>query len=196
MATSSSTNNQAVVNTIFCIQSTTTFAVWKKPAVPSIVGGRWTIQDSEGCEKFKLEESALKEPELALKESNGNPILTVKPKGKKQWNVFTTMESVLQPGKKKSKTPDLLFTVETSGDYSKIEVSLKDYTIEGSFAKRIFTISHISRGVAAKVELNNKVEDKKIDSVYNVEVQTGFDQAFIFGLVAVFEQIRKRLTKK
>jgi hypothetical protein len=48
------------------------------------------------------------------------------------------------------------------------------------------------------VKLNNQVdvETIKIDSAYNVEVKPGYDQAFIFGLVAVFEQIRKRLTKK
>jgi len=193
-AASSSTSNQAVVNTQFCINSTTTFAVWKKPAVPSIVGGRWIIQDSEGREKFKLEELPLKEPGLVVKDSDGKLILTVKPEdkmlnlsGKHQWNVFPTMESVLQ-------APKPLFTVKTSRDYSKIEVSLTDYKIEGSFAKRIFTISHISRGVAAEVKLNNQLEGTEIDSVYNVEVKTGYDQAFIFGLVAVFEQIRKRRT--
>jgi uncharacterized protein YxjI len=201
-ATNSPTSNQdnidvtrlAVVDLKFCLRSPTIFAVRKKPAVPSIVGGRWIIQDSEGREKFKLEELPLKEPGLIVKDSDGKLILTVKPEdkmlnlsGKHQSNVFPTMESVLQ-------APKPLFTVKTSRDYSKIEVSLTDYKIEGSFAKRIFTISHISRGVAAEVKLNNQLEGTEIDSVYNVEVKTGYDQAFIFGLVAVFEQIRKRRT--
>jgi hypothetical protein len=210
-ATNSPTSNQdnidvtrlAVVDLKFCLRSPTIFAVRKKPAVLSIVDGI-VIQDSEGREKFKLEELPLKERGLAVKDSDRKLILTVKPEdkilnlpGQNQWYVFRTMESVLQPGTKKLKAPERLFTVQTSGYYSKIEVSQKGYKIEGSFAKRIFTISHISGDIsriAAEVKLNNQVEDIKIDSVYNVEVKTGYDQAFIFGLVAVFEQIR--LTKK
>jgi len=186
---------RSVVNPKFCLNSLTKFIVRKKPAVCSNVGGI-VIQDSEGREKFKLEELALKEPGLALKDSDGKLILTVKPEGTNKWNVFPTVES-------KSVNSEPLFIVKISACYSKIEVSLRDYEIEGSFAKRMFKISDISRDnsrIAAEVKLKNlfhyNVETIQIDNAYNVEVKPRYDQAFIFGLVAVFEQIRKRPTKK
>jgi uncharacterized protein YxjI len=198
---------RSVVNPKFCLNSLTKFIVRKKPTVCSNVGGI-VIRDSEGREKFKLEELALKEPGLALKDSDGKLILTVKPEGTNKWNVFPTVESksVNSTGKKESEP---LFIVKISACYSKIEVSLRDYEIEGSFAKRMFKISDISRdnsGIAAEVKLKNQVklnnllqdnvETIQIDNAYNVEVKPRYDQAFIFGLVAVFEQIRKRPTKK
>jgi len=192
---------RSVVNPKFCLNSLTKFIVRKKPTVCSNVGGI-VIRDSEGREKFKLEELALKEPGLALKDSDGKLILTVKPEGTNKWNVFPTVESksVNSTGKKESEP---LFIVKISACYSKIEVSLRDYEIEGSFAKRMFKISDISRDnsrIAAEVKLNNLLQDNvetiQIDNAYNVEVKPRYDQAFIFGLVAVFEQIRKRPTKK
>jgi len=45
-----------------------------------------------------------------------------------------------------------------------------------------------------QVNLNNLLQDEvetiQIRSVYNVKVEPGYDQAFIFGLVAVHEQLR------
>jgi hypothetical protein len=215
--TSSSTIKQAVVDTKFCINSTTTFVVRKKPPVNSRVGGSWIIQDPQDPQdkKFELEELARREPGLALKDSGGNLILTVKPEDtmldmilnffgtplsvkKQRWNVFLTMK------------PQHSFTVGTSGVNWKIEVPWTDYKFEGSFVdpgisqSPIFKIFHISRDnsrIAAaevkldnQVKLNNQVDHTKIYSVYDVKVEPGYDQAFIFGLVAVFEQIR--LTKK
>jgi hypothetical protein len=195
-AADASTSNEEViklrpvVNNKFCSNSRSTFTVRKMPPVSYNVGVI-VIEDSEGCKKFIVEE-------LALKESDGNLILTVEPKdmmlnltGQKQWKAFP--KSDLEP----------LFTLKYSGPKNSIKVSLTnskrcDYEIEeGSFEKPIFTIFDMSGDIpriAAEVNLNNLLRDDKekikIKSAYNVEVEPGYDQAFIFGLVAVLEQLR------
>jgi len=182
---------QPVVNIKFCSNLRTTFTVRKMPPVSYNVGSI-VIEDSEGCKKFIFEE-------LALKERDGNLILTVEPKdmmlnltGQKQWKAFTKGD--LEP----------LFTLKYSGPKNSIKVSLTnskrcDYEIEkGSLEKDIFTISDMSGAIpriAAEVDLNNRLRDDmesiKIKSAYKVEVGPGYDQAFIFGLVALLDQLRK-----
>jgi uncharacterized protein YxjI len=200
-----------VVNNDFCSDLPITFTVRKKPLVSSNVDSvdSIVIEDSKGSKKFIFEGSA-------LKDSDGNLILTVKPKEGIMANLLSIMANLLgimqnPPGQKQWEASlkddsEPLFTLKYSGRNKSIKVSLTnskryDYEIEeGSLEKDKFTIFFISGAgpqIAAKVNLNNRLpDDTEVKSAYNVQVEAGYDRAFIFGLVAVLEQIRKRPTKK
>nr|ADE76445.1 unknown [Picea sitchensis] len=205
-AANASTSNEEVIkfvpggNDNFRSNSPITFTVRKMPPVSSS-GGSIVIQDSEGSAKFIFEGSA-------LKDSDGNLILTVKPKEGIMANLLGIMANLLGimqnlPGQKQWEASlkdhsELLFTLKYSGPKNSIKVSLTnskrcDYEIEkGSLEKDNFTISDMSGGIrriAAEVNRNYFLGDIKIKSTYDVEVEPGYDQAFIFGLVAVLEQL-------
>ncbi|GLJ11801.1 hypothetical protein SUGI_0177330 [Cryptomeria japonica] len=189
-----------VVSKQFCSTSLKVFTVRKRPC--TINGGGFVVMDSShGDEIFRVEGcgAAVKDRAL-LQDAEGNGVLCIKREVgivqvfslHKKWKGFVPDEI---DGHEKPifKASSSICSANDSVKVSLIQSKAKkgwDYEIVGSFAERACTIYDDSHAIAAKVSLNNVVKDAiRSKDVYNVEVQAGIDQAFVFGLVAVLEKL-------
>ncbi|GLJ31667.1 hypothetical protein SUGI_0636310 [Cryptomeria japonica] len=202
--TQSSAIMRPVVSKKFCSTSHKVFTVRKRPC--TINGGGFVVMDShQGNEVFRVDGCgpAVKDHAL-LKDSKGNHILSLKRKVGilqvfslgEQWKGFVPdeMEGLMKPLFKASSSSPINCFANNSVKVSLIESNNSgkgwEFEILGSFSERACTIYDKSQAIVAEVSMNKTRKDSiQSKDVYSVEVQAGFDQAFVFGLIAVLRNL-------
>ncbi|XP_068657800.1 protein LURP-one-related 6-like [Aristolochia californica] len=185
-----------IVSKIYCSSSPLVFIVRNRP--PAVNGGGFVVTNcrqemvfrADGCGNLGTK------GKLIVRDGDGASLLVIRRMGgviqalsaHKQWKGYTHDE-----GEEK-----LVFSLKEPSAWAlknKITVSIGshgrdwDFEVRGSFVGRDCCIRDRGRNVAAQVGIVEVKELMGSKDVYHVVVQPGVDQAFVFGVIAVLDNI-------
>lgn len=185
--------------------SPATLTVWKKSLVFN--GNGYTVYDSSGNLVFRVDNYAYDaKHQLFLMDAAGNVLLTLLHKRlslNNRWEAYRgdRYGSEIEPAFSVIKSVSTLFS--RSKQSAKVvlnpakrqNMKLCDYEIDGSLCNRVFsfTVFGPSREIIAQAK--RKVATPEImlgNDVLSLVVQPGIDQAFVMGLLIIFNQIISR----
>ncbi|GLJ10554.1 hypothetical protein SUGI_0130470 [Cryptomeria japonica] len=186
---------RALVNEKFCLNSRTIFTVWRKSLVFN--GNGFTVYDSFGNLVFRVDNYASNaDKEMALMDHIGNVLITMRRKTmsiQNRWEAF-------RGNPKECKEP--IFTVTKSSPFSnkttaKVTVNNNgqsyrgcNFQIDGSLQKASCTISNANGDIVAQVKRKEARSDIMLgEDVISLVIQPRVDQAFIMGLLVIFNQM-------
>ncbi|KAF5195857.1 Lurp-one-like protein [Thalictrum thalictroides] len=195
-----------VVSKLYCSPSQANFIVRRRPRV--INGGGFVVTNNNSQKVvFKVDGCGILgvEGELVLKDSDGESLLLIRRKGgivqalciNRQWKGY----KINFEGDEK-----LVFTLKEPVSYivKKIPVKIMveprcnkdwDFEVKGSFQDRACSIVDSKGNIVAQVVVNNELEEMRLSKdLYHVVVQPGYDQAFVFGVIAVLDNIHNEST--
>ncbi|KAF3783709.1 LURP-one-related 16 protein [Nymphaea thermarum] len=184
-----------VLSKQFCSISQTTFSVRKRPR--AVQGGGFVVTNCSGLDlAFRTEACAGLgvKGELVLRDSNGIALFLVRKKAvsfHRQWRAY----SLDYEGTEKLifcvKEPLLCFAKKCSLKVQLAASSFNswDFEISGSFIDRQCTITDHRGKLVAEIRAQNKAGTLVSKDLYYVIVQPGFDQAFVFGIIAILDNI-------
>lgn len=184
--------------------SPVTFTVWKKSLVFN--GSGYTVFDSSGNLVFRVDNYAYDPShQLFLMDTAGNVLLTLLHKRlsfNDRWEayrgdrygcgikpVFSVLKSALTLFSSKPSAKVVLNPTKRRN------TNLCDYEIEGSLCNpsSSFTVFGSSRQIIAQAKRKVAKPDIMLgEDVLSLVVQPGIDQAFVMGLLIVFNQIFSR----
>ncbi|CAD6260749.1 unnamed protein product [Miscanthus lutarioriparius] len=192
-----------VVSKIFCSGTPTMLMIRRRPIV--VNGGGFVVTDLSHNIVFVVDGCGIlgSKGELMVKDGEGEPILFISKKGgivqalstRNKWNGY----SIDYQGKNK-----LVFSLTdpksctAQGAPIRIHIEPKrncknwDFEIGGSFADRDCTIVDCTRKIVAQMGMKELIGGKDF---YHVEVQSGYDQAFIIGVMAILDSIHGESTR-
>ncbi|XP_068661419.1 protein LURP-one-related 6-like [Aristolochia californica] len=188
-----------IVSKIYCSSSPLVFFVRNRPH--AVNGGGFVVTNCRQEVVFRVDGCGTlgTEGKLILRDGDGAPLLVIiRRKGgvvqalssSKLWKGYTQEE---EEGAEK-----LVFSLKEPSAWSiksKITVSIEphgrgwDFEVKGSFVSRNCCISDRRGNVAAQVGIVEVKELLRSKDVYHVVVQPGADQAFVFGIIAVLDNI-------
>ncbi|KAJ1271208.1 hypothetical protein BS78_06G111000 [Paspalum vaginatum] len=196
-------NNIPVVSKIFCSGTPTILMIRRRPVV--VNGGGFVVTDLSHNVAFVVDGCGIlgSKGELKVKDGEGQPILSISKKGgivqalstRNKWNGY----SMDYRGKE-----TLVFSLTdlksciAQGAPIRIHIEPKrhcknwDFEISGSFADRDCTIVDCTRKIVAQMGRKEMIRGKDF---YHVEVQPGYDQAFIIGVMAILDNIHGESTR-
>ncbi|XP_077239958.1 LURP-one-like protein (DUF567) [Tasmannia lanceolata] len=201
-----SNNLMPVVSKLFCSPSQVVFTVRNRPHV--VNGGGFVVLSTNQTVVFKVDGCGTLgiKGQLILRDGEGESLLFVRRKGgivqalsvNKQWKGY----AIDYEGEQK-----LVFSLREPTSWtlkgSSIRVSVEpkrnnydwDFEIKGSFVDRACRINDRKGNIVAQVRKVEEVEKLMASKdVYHVVVQPGFDQAFVFGVIAVLDNINNEST--
>ncbi|KAG6428550.1 hypothetical protein SASPL_112802 [Salvia splendens] len=199
MATKSSV--LPIVSKVYCAPSEVILAVRRRPNVAN--GGGFVVADVAQRVLFRVDGCGVigKKDELILKDGDGNDLLLIRRKG-------GTIEALSLTRKWKGFAYDfvgsekLIFTLkEPNSCFStqnrlRISVESKElcshgsFEVQGDFPARACTIVSPMGDVVALIGVNKELQRLMgTRDMYHVEIKAGFDQAFVFGVIAVLDYI-------
>ncbi|CAN6478689.1 unnamed protein product [Victoria cruziana] len=184
-----------VLSKQFCSISQTTFSVRKRPR--AVHGGGFVVSDcssqqlifrTEACAAFGVK------GELVLRDSDGIALFLVRKKAvsfHRQWRAYSLDYEGIERLIFSVKEPLLCFTKKCSLKVQLATSSFNawDFEISGSFTGRACTIKDHGGKLVAEVRAQNKAGTLVSKDLYYVIVQPGFDQAFVFGIIAILDNI-------
>ncbi|GLJ50755.1 hypothetical protein SUGI_1081120 [Cryptomeria japonica] len=177
----------------FCSTSTTVFTVWKKSLL--LNGKGFTVFDSFGHLVFRVDNYASNtKNEVFLMDDAGQLLLTLR---RKKWSVGKRWEA-FRGDPMESEKPEFSL-IKSLGFSNKItanvftngsrKTKVCDYQIEGS-CKSSCTIFSASGEIIAQVKRKEAKSDVMLgNDILNLVVEAGVDQAFVMGLLIIFNQI-------
>ncbi|KAG2572396.1 protein LURP-one-related 6-like [Panicum virgatum] len=196
-------NNIPVVSKIFCSGTPTMLMIRRRPIV--VNGGGFVVTDLSHNVVFAVDGCGIlgSKGEIMVKDGEGEPILFISKKGgivqalstRNKWNGY----SMDYQGKDK-----LVFSLTdpksciAQGAPIRIHIEPKrhcknwDFEIGGSFADRDCKIVDCTRKIVARMGRIELIGGKDF---YHVEVQSGYDQAFIIGVMAILDNIHGESTR-
>ncbi|KAG9458110.1 hypothetical protein H6P81_002618 [Aristolochia fimbriata] len=189
-----------IVSKIYCNSSSPlVFVVRNRP--PAVNGGGFVVSNCRQEVVFRVDGCGTlgTKGKLILRDANAAPLLVIRRKGGvvqalsvyKQWRGYAQEEGA----------ETLVFSLKEPSSWalkSKIRVSIGphcsgwDFEVKGSFVDRDCCIRDRRGNVAAQVgvvQVMKESEESNKDYVYHVVVQPGVDQAFVFGVLAVLDNI-------
>ncbi|KAF6146620.1 hypothetical protein GIB67_008906 [Kingdonia uniflora] len=195
---------EPIVKRTYCSQSLTTFRVRKRPR--AVHGGGFVVTNSSQRDIFTLDGCGKTgtSGKLILRSDSEVEVLTIH---------RIKALSIYQEWRGSKVGFDdverLVFTLKESSSFlvkkNPIKISLKprstkkdwDFEIQGSFPNKSCDIVDSRGYIMAKVWIEDETKNMKIsnDYLYNVTVQPGFDQAFVFGVIAVLDNIHDESTR-
>ncbi|KAG6431644.1 hypothetical protein SASPL_109725 [Salvia splendens] len=199
MATKSSV--LPIVSKVYCAPSEVILAVRRRPNVAN--GGGFVVADAAQRVLFRVDGCGVigKKDELILKDGDGNALLLIRRKG-------GTIEALSLTRKWKGFTYDfvgsekLVFTLKepnscfSTQNMVRISIESKElcshgsFEVHGDFPARACTIVSPMGDVVALIGVNKELQRlMRTRDMYHVEIKAGFDQAFVFGVIAVLDYI-------
>ncbi|RWR95884.1 protein LURP-one-related 6 [Cinnamomum micranthum f. kanehirae] len=194
------TNLSPIVSKIFCAPTPVVFIVRNRPHV--VNGGGLVVTDSNHKEVFRVEGCGTlgTKRELVLRDGDGELLLLIRRKGgvvqalsvHKQWRGYMAdyegveklVFSMKEPTSWASRSRPIRVTIGP-----KSHTRHWDFEIKGSFVERSCSINDHGGNFVAQVMAMEEVESVGSKEIYHVVVQPGFDQAFVFGVIAVLDNI-------
>ncbi|PIA54537.1 hypothetical protein AQUCO_00900829v1 [Aquilegia coerulea] len=195
-----------VVSKFYCSPSQTNFLVRRRPHV--INGGGFVVTNNNQKPVFKVDGCGTLgvEGELILRDCDGEPLLLIRRKGgvvqalciNRQWKGY----KIDYEGDEK-----LVFTLKEPVSYIVKKIPVKivveprcnkdwDFEVKGSFRDRACSIIDSKGNIVAQVGVKNEFEELRLSKdLYHVVVQPGYDQAFVFGVIAVLDNIHNESTR-
>ncbi|KAH6828555.1 LURP-one-like protein [Perilla frutescens var. hirtella] len=196
------TNNNVlpIVSKVYCAPSEVVLAVRRRPNVAN--GGGFAVADSTQRVVFSVDGCGVlgKKQELILRDGDGNALLLIRRKGAivealnltRKWKGYSYVDLV---GSDK-----LVFTLKepNSSCFStnariKISIESKELCSHGSFevlgdfpGRSCTIVSPMGDVIGVNKELQRLMASR---DMYQVEIKAGFDQAFVFGVIAVLDYI-------
>ncbi|CAL5068056.1 unnamed protein product [Urochloa decumbens] len=196
-------NSIPVVSKIFCSGTPTMLMIRRRPIV--VNGGGFVVTDLSHNVVFVVDGCGIlgSKGELMVKDGEGEPILFISKKGgivqalstRNKWSGY----SMDYQGKDK-----LVFSLTdpksciAQGAPIRIRIEPKrhckswDFEIGGSFTDRNCTVVDCTRKIVAQMGRKEQIGGKDF---YHVEVQPGYDQAFIIGVMAILDNIHGESTR-
>ncbi|KAL5213869.1 hypothetical protein ABZP36_004523 [Zizania latifolia] len=196
-------NSVPVVSKIFCSSTPTTLMIRRRPIV--VNGGGFVVTDLSNNVVFVVDGCGIlgSKGELLVKDGEGEPILFISRKGgtvqalstRNKWNGCSMdyqgknklVFSLTDPKSCITKVAPIRIHIEP-----KRHCKNWDFEISGSFADRDCTIIDCTDKIAAQMGKKEQIGSKDF---YNVEVQSGYDKAFIIGVMAVLDNIHGESTR-
>ncbi|KAF3338509.1 Protein LURP-one-related 6 [Carex littledalei] len=193
-----STDVVPIVSKLYCSSSPALLTIRKRPVV--VNGGGFVVTDSsykvvfvvDGCGKLGAK------GELMVKDGEGESILYIHKKGgivqaltaRSKWSGYSVdyqgqnrlVFSLTDPKSCCASNSAIRISIEPKGqsNYS------WDFYINGSFVDKAFTIMDRNNRIIAQVDVQEFIGSKDL---YQVWVQSGYDQAFVIGIIAVLDNI-------
>ncbi|GLJ51331.1 hypothetical protein SUGI_1091440 [Cryptomeria japonica] len=178
----------------FCSTSPTHLTVWKKSLLFN--GNGFTVFDSLGHLVFRVDNYASNvKSEVLLMDAAGQLLLTLR---RKKWSLRKRWEAlrgdpVRSEKPKFSVTKSLDFSNKTTAnvfvDGSK-QIKYCHYQMEGSLCKASCTILNKAGEIIAQIKRKEAKCDIMLgNDVLSLFIEAGVDQAFVMGLLIMFNQI-------
>ncbi|XP_010261831.1 PREDICTED: protein LURP-one-related 6 [Nelumbo nucifera] len=204
---SSKGNLTPIVSKIFCSASQIVLTVRRRPHV--VNGGGFVVTDCSQRVVFRVDGCGTLgvRGELMLRDADGEPLLLIRRKGgivqalsvHRQWRGYMLDYEGMEK---------LIFCLKEPKSFlvknNSIKVCMEprrcsknwDFQIKGSFPARACTIFDSKGNIVAQVEIKKEVEELLVSKdLYHVVVQPGFDKAFVFGIIAILDNIYDESTQ-
>ncbi|XP_058108615.1 protein LURP-one-related 6 [Magnolia sinica] len=200
------TNLTPVVSKLFCSSTQVDFIVRSRPHV--VNGGGLVVTDRSQKVVFRIDGCGTigSKGKLILRDGDGSTLLFIRRKGGtvqalsvyKQWKGY----QMDYEGEEK-----LVFCIKEPNSWiartNKIRGCIEpkkpnvdwDFEIKGSFVNRACSINDRRGNIVAQMSAWEEAESLSSKDVYRVLVQPGFDQAFVFGVIAVLDNIHGESTR-
>ncbi|KAF8401107.1 hypothetical protein HHK36_014411 [Tetracentron sinense] len=195
-----------IVSKIFCSSSQVILVVRKRPRV--VNGGGFVVTDCSQKIVFKVDGCGTlgTKGELILRDGDGEALLLIHRKGGivqalsiyRQWKGYTFDCEGEQKLVFSLKEPNSCLVRNNS-----IRVAIEprwcnkdwDFEIKGSFPDRTCSILDSRGNIVAQVGVKEVDELMVSKDLYHVVVQPSFDQAFVFGVIAILDNIYNESTQ-
>ncbi|KAL5709374.1 hypothetical protein ACHQM5_020072 [Ranunculus cassubicifolius] len=194
-----------IVSKLYCSPSQEHFLVRKRPHV--VNGGGFVVTNCNQKVVFKVDGCGTLgvQGELILKDNEGESLLFIRRKGgivqalsiHRQWKGYKIdyegLEKVVFSVKEPipcliKKIPVRIMVEPRYQDW--------DFEVKGSFPNRACSIIDCRGNIAAQVGAREDFKGMILSKdLYHVVVQPGYDQAFVFGVIAVLDNIHGESTR-
>ncbi|XP_062185650.1 protein LURP-one-related 6-like [Phragmites australis] len=196
-------NSIPVVSKIFCKGTPTMLMIRRRPIV--VNGGGFVVTDLSQNVVFVVDGCGIlgSKGKLMIKDGEGEPILFISRKGgivqalstRNKWNGYSMdyqgkdklVFSLTDPKSCIAKSAPIRIHIEP-----KRHCKSWDFEIGGSFADRDCTIIDCTGKIVAQMGREEMIGGKDF---YHVQVQSGHDQAFIIGVMAILDNIHGESTR-
>lgn len=199
-----STTVLPIVSKVYCAPSEVVLAVRRRPNVAG--GGGFAVADSSQRVVFRVEGCGVlgKKEELILRDGEGNALLLIRRKGAivealsltRRWKGFSYDLEGFNSDKLVFTLKEPNYTCFSTNTRIKISIESKElcshgnFEVRGDFPGRSCTIVTPMGDVVAMIGVNKELQLlMRSRDVYHVEIKAGFDQAFVFGVIAVLDYI-------
>ncbi|ONK65380.1 uncharacterized protein A4U43_C07F36510 [Asparagus officinalis] len=192
-----------IVSKAFCAPTQTALTIRKRPRV--VNGGGFVVLNPQQNVVFSVHGCGILgvNGELVVKDGGGASILFIRKKGglvqalsacSERWRGY--LMEFGRPNKPlfSLRDPKSCFAMKSA---IRISVDRKDYSngwdfeVKGCFLEKNCTINDRRGNIVAKVG----VKVKASEDLYHVNVQPGYDQAFVIGVIAVLDNIYGESTR-
>ncbi|XP_042507007.1 protein LURP-one-related 6-like [Macadamia integrifolia] len=199
----------AIISKLYCSASQVILTVRRRPRV--VNGGGFVVTDCSQKIIFKVDDCGTlgTKGEVILRDAEGEPVLLIRRKEgmfqalgiHRQWKGYM----VDYEGAEK-----LVFSLKEPHSFHarnnsiRVNVGSKrynvnkdwDFEVRGFFPDKACAIIDSTGNTVAKVEVQKEVQLMMVSKdLYQVVVQPGFDQAFVFGVIAVLDNIYDKTTQ-
>ncbi|KAL8487003.1 hypothetical protein ACS0TY_023630 [Phlomoides rotata] len=188
-----------IVSKVYCSPSEVVLAVRRRPNVAN--GGGFVVVDCNQGLVFSVEGCGIlgRKEEMLLRDGQENPLLLIRRKGAivealsltRKWKGFTyDILGSLNKLVFTLKQPNSCFSDKTPIRIAIATESKEWFEVQGDFPGRSCSIVSSRGDVVALIGVERELQQvMRSRDLYHVKIKPGFDQAFVFGVIAVLDYI-------